>query len=86
VGEVLGSEFDADTVFGLYVPTGTPKEVVGLLNREINAALQSSALRERLTAIAAQGLSLTPEAFAARNAADFQRMGALIRETGLSAK
>jgi len=86
VGEVLGSEFDADTVFGLYVPAGTPKDVVGLLNREISAALHSSALRERLTAIAAQGLSLTPEAFAARNAAEFQRMGALIRETGLSAK
>jgi len=86
VGEVLGSEFDADTVFGLYVPAGTPKDVIALLNREINAALQSSALRERLTAIAAQGLSLTPEAFAARNAAEFQRMGMLIRETGLSAK
>ena len=41
---------------------------------------------DRMTALAAQGLYLTPEQFAARNAADFQRMGALIRETGLSAK
>jgi tripartite-type tricarboxylate transporter receptor subunit TctC len=86
VGEALGAEFDADTVFGLYVPTGTPKEVVALLNREINAALQSSALRERMAAIAAQALILSPEAFAARNASEFQRMGTLIRETGLSAK
>jgi len=86
VAEVLGGEFDADTVFGLYVPAGTPKDVVALLNREINAALQSAALRERMAALAAQGLNLTPEQFAARNAAEFQRMGALIRETGLSAK
>jgi tripartite-type tricarboxylate transporter receptor subunit TctC len=86
VAEVVGGEFDADTVFGLYAPTGTPKEAIALLNREINAALQSEAMKARLSAIAAQGLVLTPEAFAARNAAEFQRMGQLIRETGLSAK
>lgn len=86
VGEVVGGEFDADTVFGLYVPAGTPKSVIALLNREINVALQSEAMKARLAAIAAQGLILTPEAFAARNAAEFQRMGALIRDTGLSAK
>ncbi len=86
VAEVLGGEFDADTVFGLYVPAGTPKDVVALLNREINAALQSATMRDRMAALAAQGLNLTPEQFAARNAAEFQRMGQLIRETGLSAK
>lgn len=86
VAEVLGGEFDADTVFGLYVPAGTPKDVVALLNREINAALQSATMRDRMAALAAQGLNLTPEQFAARNAVEFQRMGALIRETGLSAK
>jgi tripartite-type tricarboxylate transporter receptor subunit TctC len=86
VAEVLGGEFDADTVFGLYVPAGTPKDVVALLNREINAALQSATMRDRMAALAAQGLNLTPEQFAARNTAEFQRMGALIRETGLSAK
>jgi tripartite-type tricarboxylate transporter receptor subunit TctC len=85
VAEVLGGEFDADTVFGLYVPAGTPKDVVALLNREINAALQSATMRDRMAALAAQGLNLTSEQFAARNAAEFQRMGALIRETGLSA-
>ena len=86
VAEVTGQEFDADTVFGLYAPAGTPKEVIALLNREIGAALQTPALQGRLSAIAAQGLTLTPEAFAARNAAEFQRMGQLIRETGLRAE
>ena len=73
-------------VFGLYAPTGTPKDVIALLNREISVALQSEALQARMAAIAAQGLTLSPDAFAARNAAEFQRMSALIRETGLSAK
>ncbi len=86
VAEGVSADFDADTVFGLYVPAGSPKDVVTLLNREINAVLQTDAMRARLTAIAAQGLILTPEAFAARNAAEFQRMGALIRQTGLRAE
>jgi tripartite-type tricarboxylate transporter receptor subunit TctC len=86
VAEVTGQEFDADTVFGLYAPAGTPKDVIALLNREIGTALQTPALQARFSAIAAQGLILTPEAFAARNAAEFQRMGQLIRETGLRAE
>lgn len=86
VAEVLGGEFDADTVFGLYVPAGTPKDVIALLNREINVVLQTSALQARLTALAAQGLILSPEAFAARNQAEFRRMGSVIRNTGLGAK
>ncbi len=86
VAEVVGGEFDADTVFGLYAPTGTPKDAIALLNREINTVLQSEAMKARLAAIAAQGLLLAPEAFAARNATELQRMGQLIRETGLSAK
>ena len=84
VGEVLGSQFDADTVFGLYVPAGTPKDVIALLNREINAVLQTEALRARLAALAAQGLLLSPEAFAARNQEEFRRMGDVIRATGLA--
>jgi tripartite-type tricarboxylate transporter receptor subunit TctC len=85
VAEGLGVEFDADTVFGLYVPAGTPKAVVALLNREINAALQTETLRARLSALAAQGLLLSPEAFAERNQQEFRRMGEVIRATGLSA-
>ena len=84
VAEGLGVEFDADTVFGLYVPSGTPREVVALLNREINAALQTETLRARLSALAAQGLLLSPEAFAERNQQEFRRMGEVIRATGLA--
>jgi tripartite-type tricarboxylate transporter receptor subunit TctC len=84
VAEGLGVDFDADTVFGLYVPAGTPKDVVALLNREINAALQTETLRARLSALAAQGLLLSPEAFAERNQQEFRRMGEVIRATGLA--
>ncbi len=86
VGEVVGSEFDADTVFGIYVPAGTSKEIVASLNREIGRAMQGAEMKARLAAIAAQELVLTPEAFAARLRSEHGRMGALVRETGLRAE
>jgi tripartite-type tricarboxylate transporter receptor subunit TctC len=83
VGEIVGEAFDADTVFGIFVPTGTPKDLVARLNREISAALQSAELRSRISAIGAQELILAPDAFAARLRAEHERMGQLVRETGL---
>jgi tripartite-type tricarboxylate transporter receptor subunit TctC len=83
VGEIVGEAFDADTVFGIFVPAGTPREIVTRLNREISAALQSAELRARISGIGAQELILAPDAFAARLRAEHERMGTLVRETGL---
>ena len=85
VAEVVGSEFDADTVFGVYVPSGTAKDVVAKLNLEIGRAMQSAEMKARTAAIAAQEMVLSPEAFAARLRVEHERMGALVRETGLRA-
>ena len=83
VGEIIGETFDADTVFGVFVPAGTPKDVVARLNKDISAALQSADLRGRITGIGAQELILGADAFAARLRAEHERMGALVKETGL---
>ncbi len=85
VAEVVGGEFDADTVFGIYVPAGTPKEIGGKLNQEIGKAMQSAEMKARTGALAAQAMVLAPEAFAARLRADHERLGTLVREIGLRA-
>lgn len=38
--------------YGVFAPSGTPKEIVSLLNREIAKALDAPVVRERLTALA----------------------------------
>jgi len=38
--------------YGVFAPSGTPKEIISLLNREIAKALDAPAVRERLTALA----------------------------------
>ena len=83
VSEIVGEPFDADTVFGIFVPAGTPKDLIARLNRDINTAMQSPELKARLAAIAAQDLILGPGEFASRLRAQFERMGQLVKETGL---
>ncbi len=85
IAEIAGAEFDADTVFGIYAPAGTPKDVIAKLNAEIGKAMQSADLKARASAIAAQEMVLSPEAFAARLRAEHERMRVLIKETGLRA-
>ena len=72
--------FDADTVFGFYAPAGTPAPVVARLSSEINKALATPAVRERITAIGGVPAPMTPAEFAAKAAEDSTRFGAIIKE------
>ena len=77
-------DFDADSVFGFYAPAGVPQDIVMRLNREINRALQTPAVRERITALGGEALQLTPGEFADRQKTDSVRFGAIIRERKIS--
>ncbi len=76
--------FDADTVFGFYAPTGTPKAVIDRLNREINKILATPAVRERIISIGGVPAPMTPAQFDAKAAEDAKRFGAIIRERKIS--
>jgi tripartite-type tricarboxylate transporter receptor subunit TctC len=72
--------FDADTVFGLYAPAGTPAAVVGRLNGEVNRILATPAMRDRINAIGGVPTPMSAEQFAAKMAEDSKRFGAIVRE------
>ncbi|MBX6318370.1 tripartite tricarboxylate transporter substrate binding protein [Pigmentiphaga sp.] len=72
--------FDADTVFGFYAPSGTPKEIINRLNGEINKIIGTPAFRERVVAIGGDPAPMTPEQFRKRAEDDARRFGAIIRE------
>jgi tripartite-type tricarboxylate transporter receptor subunit TctC len=80
VAEVVGSDFDADTVFGFYAPAGTPAPVVARLNAEINKALATPAVRDRIHAIGGVPAPMTPAEFAAKATDDSKRFGAIVKE------
>jgi tripartite-type tricarboxylate transporter receptor subunit TctC len=72
--------FDADTVFGLYAPAGTPAAVVGRLNGEVNRILATPAMRDRINAIGGVPTPMGAEQFAAKMAEDSKRFGAIVKE------
>jgi tripartite-type tricarboxylate transporter receptor subunit TctC len=68
------------TDYALYAPAGTPKQIILLLNRETNAALQIPELREKLAAQGIEAVGGTPESVQAQLADDIARWGRVIAE------
>lgn len=75
--------FDADTWFGFYAPAATPQPVVAKLNAEINRILGTPAFQERMAAIGAVPVPMSPQQFARRAQTDSERFGALIRSRSI---
>lgn len=78
--------FDADTWFGFYAPAGTPPDVVNRLNREINKALGTQAVQDRILAIGGIPAPMSPSDFNMRASIDGTRFGALIRARNIKAE
>ncbi|MEO7726216.1 MAG: tripartite tricarboxylate transporter substrate-binding protein, partial [Burkholderiales bacterium] len=55
--------YDATTWTGIVAPAGVPKAIVAKLNTEINSALATPALREKLLAIGSEPVMSTPMEF-----------------------
>ena len=73
--------YESVTWFGFYGPKGLPQPIVTRLNAELNTALQSPEVRERLAKLGAEAVSgSSPAQFAAMVKADSERWGRLIRE------
>jgi tripartite-type tricarboxylate transporter receptor subunit TctC len=54
--------FESVAIYGLFAPTGTPKVIVDLLNREAVAVLKQPDLKEKLAVQGIEIASSTPEA------------------------
>ena len=77
--------FDADAIFGVYAPAGIPRDIVARLNTEINRALATVALKERIMAVGNIPAAMSPDEFGERAREDSKRFGAIIRERGITA-
>ncbi|MEK7876083.1 MAG: tripartite tricarboxylate transporter substrate binding protein, partial [Pseudomonadota bacterium] len=73
----------ADTLFGVYTPTGTSRDIVARLNREIGRIMQTADARAVLATFAAEVVTASPEEFAAIQTRDRERYGVFIREANI---
>jgi tripartite-type tricarboxylate transporter receptor subunit TctC len=75
--------FDLTTWFGVFVPAGTPPEVVAKLNAEIVKALASKELADRLAAMGTvPPENNTPERFAAFVRAEAAKYAQVVKASG----
>jgi tripartite-type tricarboxylate transporter receptor subunit TctC len=55
--------FDYNLWIGMFAPAGTPADVVDKINADVTRALQSQEVRERLAALGAEPMVMTPAEF-----------------------
>ncbi len=74
--------YDSRGWFGFLAPAGTPKDIVALLNREINRAIALPDVKEKLNAAGLIVVTEPPEFFAKTLRSDYDKYGKLIRDIG----
>jgi tripartite-type tricarboxylate transporter receptor subunit TctC len=75
--------FDADSLFGIYAPAGTPEPIVNRLHDEINKALQTPAVSEAIKTLGAEPAVMSRDEFLATQLKERDRFGAIVKEIGL---
>ena len=75
-------DYEAGSWYGILAPTGTPREIIDLLNREIVAAVRSPDITDRLVAEAVIPVGNSPAEFAAHIQKEYARIGNVIRSSG----
>jgi tripartite-type tricarboxylate transporter receptor subunit TctC len=74
---------EADTLTGIVVPSGTPKEIVELLSREIAKSVARPAVRERLATLGFRPVANTPAEFTARIKLEMEKWGKVVGDANL---
>jgi tripartite-type tricarboxylate transporter receptor subunit TctC len=74
---------ESDTLTGLVVPAGTPKEIVALLQREIAKAVAQPDVKEKLATLGFVAVANTPQEFGERMKAEIEKWGKIVRDAKL---
>jgi tripartite-type tricarboxylate transporter receptor subunit TctC len=83
LGETLpGYEFSA--WYGLGAPRGTSAEVIAMLNKAVNSALDDPAFKAQLADLGGTPLAGSPEAFGSLIVADSEKMSNVIRVANIT--
>ncbi len=75
--------FEMSTWYGLFVTTGTPKDVVARLIEETNKILRLPDVQAKLRGLGGEPGGMSVDQFAALNKGEFERFGKLIREANV---
>jgi len=74
---------ESEFIQGVFVPNGTPKEIIDKLYREISRIVLLPEIKDRLATIGYTPVGNTPEEFSAQLRRDIARWAKVIREAGI---
>ncbi len=83
IGEIVPG-YEASGVFGLSAPKGTPKEIIDLVNKEVNAGLNDPKIKARLVELGGIPLVVTPEEFGKIIAEETEKWAKVVTFSGAS--
>ena len=75
--------FESVTSFAVFAPSGTPKDVIGRVQRELVKALGTSDVKEKLRAQGIDPVGSGPEELVAHEKAETAKWGKVIREQNI---
>jgi tripartite-type tricarboxylate transporter receptor subunit TctC len=70
--------------FSVVAPAGTPRPIVDTINRVLTAAIKRPDIEQRLTTLAIQPLTSTPDELAAMIPAEIRKWGQVIKDAGIT--
>ena len=76
--------YDSRGWFGYVAPAGTPRDVIRLLNEEINRAMKVPDVAEKMTAVGLIIVTESPEFFGEVIRSDYEKYGKLARDIGFT--
>jgi tripartite-type tricarboxylate transporter receptor subunit TctC len=78
--------YDTEVWWGLLGPAGMPVDVVAKLSHDFVAALNTEAVKARLTQLGAMPIGSSPQQFDAKIHADYEKWGPIITAAGIKAE
>ena len=78
--------YDTEVWWGLLGPAGMSRDLVERLSHDFVAALNTEAVKERLTKLGASPIGSSPRQFDARIRADYKKWGPIIEAAGMRAE
>src|SRR5712664_2074958 len=76
--------YESNGWFGYAAPAGTPRDIVLRLNEEINRAMKSPDVSDKLAVAGLIVVAEPPEYFAALLKSDFEKYGKLVKDIGFT--
>jgi len=82
VAELGYKDFDVSTWYGLFMPAGTPPEIVAKVNAEVNKLLATPEMKEAIHAQGAEPQAMTPEQFGSLLKTDYAKWKGIVQASG----